>query len=211
MPVLHNCKLLFFLYIYFLCVKFLLFYRHPSTPVETTPIKTTNKVLRTSAKLNNNNNNNNTSKKNSTPPSGKRSTRTSNGKIVKKQKLTQEPNTNNVATFGNNDYENKQLPRDPWLLSTTKSIKPEDTKVGVVLRSSGKIPKIWKCNNNAKEVSTTPKIKTLPKIKTPLSEPMTRILRSHKKYGSKRFRNVASRSSWSPGMVTRSHRKKVKH
>lgn len=189
---------------------FILFYRYPSTPDATPPIKT-NKVLRTSAKLNHNhnNNNNNSSKKINTPPPGKRSTRTSSGRIVKKQKLNQEPKTSDdIAKFGNSDYENEQLSQEPWLLSSTKPNKPEETKVGVVLRSSGKIPKIWKCNNNAKEVSTTPKITTISKIKTPLSEP--RILRSHKKNASRRFKNIASRSSWSPGMVTRSHRKSVK-
>lgn len=100
------------------------------------------------------------------------------------------------------------MPREPWLLSPTKSIKPEETKVGVVLRSSGKIQKVWKCNDT-KEDSTPNKITTISKIKTPLTEPMTRILRSHKKKDS-RFKKVVSRSSWSAGMVTRSHRRSVK-
>jgi hypothetical protein len=101
------------------------------------------------------------------------------------------------------------LPRERWLLSPTKSIKPEETKVGVVLRSSGKIQKVWKCNDT-KEDSTPTKITTISKIKTPLTEPMTRILRSHKKKDSRRFKKVASRASWSAGMVTRSHRRSVK-
>lgn len=186
-----------------------MFYRYPSTPVATPSIKT-NKVLRTSAKLNNNNNNNNT-RNSSPPPTGKRSTRTSSGRFVKKQKLNQDPKTTDeIAKFGNSDSENEQLPREPWLLSSNKPNKPEGDKVGVVLRSSGRIPKIWKCNNNTKEVSTPPKITTISKIKTPLSEPMTRILRSHKKNASGRFRKVTSRSSWSAGMVTRSHRRSVK-
>lgn len=110
--------------------------------------------------------------------------------------------------FGNSNLENEQLPREPWLLPSTKSIKSEKTKVGVVLRSSGKIPKSWKCNNS--KDSTPHKISTISKIKTPLTEPITRTLRSHKKRNSRRFKNIKSRSSWSAGVVTRSHRKSVK-
>lgn len=182
---------------------------YPSTTVETPTVKA-NKVLRTSAKLNNNDNNNDNASKKNSLSTGKRSTRTNN-KIVKKQKLNTESDitdhTNETAKFGNSDSENEQLPREAWLVSPTKPNK--DTKVGVVLRSSGKIPKNWKCSN-PKDISTPPKITTLSKIKTPLTEPMTRILRSHKKKGSRRFKSVASRSSWSAGMVTRSHRRSVK-
>lgn len=133
-----------------------------------------------------------------------------NGGIIKKQKLNQESTTTNeTAKCGNSDSENEQLPREPWLLSPTKSNKPEENKIGVVLRSSGKIPKIWKCNNS-KIVSTPPKMTTISKIKTPLTEPMTRILRSQKKKVSKRFKSIGSRSSWPAGMVTRSNRRSVK-
>lgn len=186
-----------------------MFFRYCSTPVETPPIKT-NKVLRTSVKLNNYNNNNNddTSSKKSNQPTGKRSARTSSGKIVKKQKLN-EPSTDETMKFRNSDSENEQIPNNQWLLSSNKAIKPEDTKVGVVLRSSGRIPKTWKCNNS-KDETTPPKITTISKIKTPLTEPMTRKLRSHKKNVNKRLNKVASRASWSAGMVTRSHRKSVK-
>lgn len=187
-----------------------MFYRILNTPIATPK---TNKVLRTSAKLNNNNNNNNndsTSKKTSRTEE-KRCTRTSSGKIIKKQKLNNESiTTNETVKLGNSDSENEQLPREPWLLSPTKPLKPEDTKVGVVLRSSGRIPKICKCNN-PKEASTPPKITSMSKIKTPLTAPMTRILRSHKKKYSRRFKNVTSRSSWPAGMVTRSHRRSVKY
>lgn len=170
----------------------------------TTPLIKTNKVLRTSAKLNNNNISTNT--KNS-PPVEKRSTRMSSGGIVKKQKLNKESmTTDETAKFGNSDSENNQLPREPWLLSSTKPNKTEKTKVGVVLRSSGRIPKNWKC----KEQTTPPKISTISKIKTPLTEPMTRILRSHNKRG-RRFKRATSRSSWSAGMVTRSHRRSIKY
>lgn len=193
-----------------------MFYRYCNTPIAAPPIKT-NKVLRTSAKLNNNNNNNNNSsnsanKKNS-QPTEKRCTRMSSGRIVKKQKLSKESTTTTDETmkFGNSDSENDQSLREPWLVSPIKPIKtPEESKVGVVLRSSSRIPKSWKCNN-PKEESTPPKSTTISKIKTPLTEPMTRILRSHKKKGSRRFKNVASRSSWSAGMVTRSNRRSVKY
>jgi len=190
-----------------------LFYRYCNTPIAAPPIKT-NKVLRTSAKLNNNNNNssNSANKKNS-QTTEKRSTRMSSGRIVKKQKLSKESMTTTDETmkFGNSDSENVQLLREPWLVSPTKPIKtPEGSKVGVVLRSSSRIPKSWKCNN-LKGESTPPKSTIISKIKTPMSEPMTRILRSHKKKGSRRFKSVASRSSWSAGMVTRSHRRSVKY
>ncbi|XP_025204625.1 protein phosphatase 1D [Melanaphis sacchari] len=181
----------------------------PNPPIETPPIKT-NKVLRTSAKINNNNNNNNSSSKKDGEPAGKRCTRTSSGRIVKKQKLNEKSTNDETSKFGNSDSENEQMPREPWLLSPTKSIKPDETKVGVVLRSSGKIQKVWKCNDT-KEDSTPAKITTISKIKTPLTEPMTRILRSHKKKDSRRFKKVVSRSSWSAGMVTRSHRRSVKY
>lgn len=185
-------------------------YRFSNTPIITTPVKT-NKVLRTSAKLNNNNSNSNNTITKNNPPVEKRSTRMSSGGIVKKQKLNKESmTTDETAKFGNSDSENNQLPREPWLLSPTRPIKSEDTKVGVVLRSSGKIPKSWKYNNS-KEECTPPKITTISKIKTPLTEPMTRILRSHKKRGSIRFKCATSRSSWSAGMVTRSHRRSIKY
>lgn len=192
-----------------------MFYRYCNTPIAAPPIKT-NKVLRTSAKLNNNNNNsssNSANKKNS-QLTEKRSTRMSSGRIVKKQKLSNESTTttDDKMKFGNSDSENDQLIHDPWLVSPTKPIKtPEESKVGVVLRSSSRIPKSWKCNN-PKEESTPPKSTIISKIKTPMTEPMTRILRSHKKKG-RRFKNVAcrSRSSWSAGMVTRSNRRSVKY
>lgn len=198
---------------YFICFQFkyfTLFFRYSSTTITTPPIKT-NKVLRTSAKLNNNNNiNDNTCIINS-PSIGRkeRSTRTNNGgSIVKKQKLNKDLKTaDDDVKFGNSNSENEQLPREPWLLPSTKSIKSEKPKVGVVLRSSGRIPKSWKCNNS-KEDSTPLKISTISKIKTPLTEPITRTLRSHKKRSSRRFKSIKSRSSWSAGVVTRSHRKK---
>jgi len=132
------------------------------------------------------------------------------GSIVKKQKLNNESmaTTDETVKFGNSDSENNQLPQEPWLLSPTKPIKtPEESKIGVVLRSSSRIPKSWKYNN-PKEESTPTKITAISKIKTPLTEPMTRILRSHKKKYSRRLKSVASRS-WSVGMVTRSHRRIV--
>lgn len=168
-------------------------------------------MLRTSAKLNNNNNiNDNTCKVNS--PTGKRSTRTSNGgNVIKKQKLNKNStNTEEISSkFGNSNSENEQLPRDSWPISPNKSIKSQKTKVGVVLRSSGRIPKNWKCDNPKIEDSTPPKMSTLSKIKTPLTEPITRMLRSQKTK-SRQFISVKSRSSWSAGMVTRSHRRSVK-
>lgn len=190
-----------------------MFFRYCTTPTETPPIKT-NKVLRTSVKLNNynnnNNNNNDTSNKKSNQPTGKRSACTSSGKVIKKQKLNESTTSDETVKFRNSDSENEQIPNEPWLLSSNKPIKTEDTKVGVVLRSSGRIPKTWKCNNSKDEI-TPSKITTISKIKTPLTEPMTRTLRSsHKKKVSKRLDKVASRASWSAGMVTRSHRKSVK-
>lgn len=183
-----------------------------NTPITAPPIKT-NKVLRTSAKLNNNNNSssNSANKKNS-QPTEKRSTRMSSGRIVKRQKLSKKSATiDETMKFRNSDSENDQLLREPWLVSPAKPIKTlEESKVGVVLRSSSRIPKSWKCNN-PKEESTPPKSTTISKIKTPMTEPMTRILRSHKKKVSRRFKNIASRSSWSAGMVTRSHRRSVKY
>lgn len=187
-----------------------MFYRCCNAPIATPPIKT-NKVLRTSAKLNNNNNNDDSTSKKSSQPAEKRCTRTSSGKIVKKQKLNCEAlTTDETVKLGSSDSENEQLPREPWL-SPTKPIKPEETKVGVVLRSSGKVPKICKCVCNPKEATTPPKITSMSKIKTPLTAPMTRILRSHQKKCSRRFKNVTSRSSWPAGMVTRSHRRSVKY
>lgn len=188
-----------------------LFYSYSSSPIATPPIKT-NKVLRTSAKLNNNNNNiNDSSCKVNNPPTGKRSTRTSSGSNVpKRQKINNNSTSadNNISsTFGNSNSENEQSPREPWNISPNKSIKSEKTKEGVVLRSSGRIPKNWKCNNPLN--STPHKISTLSKIKTPLTEPITRTLRSQKK-NSRRFINMKSRSSWSAGMVTRSHKRNVK-
>lgn len=170
---------------------------------------TTNKVLRTSAKLNNNNNNTSgTSKKSSQPPE-KRSARIRNGKIVKKTKLDSESATpDETLKFGSSNSENEQLPREPWVLAQTKPINAEESKVGVVLRSSGKISKSW-IYRNPEVISTPLKITTISKMKTPLSEPMTRILRSHKKKVNRRFKNAASRL-WSVGMVTRSHRRSVK-
>lgn len=189
-----------------------LFYRYPSTPITTpSPIKT-NKVLRTSAKLNNNNSSSNSSSKKSNELTGKRSTRTSSGRIVKKQKLNKESiSTTDDGVKFRNDSENNQLLREQWLLSPTKSIKTSEVaaSVGVVLRSSSRIPKNWKCYNH-KDESTPSKITAISKIKTPLTEPITRTLRSHKKKGSRRFKCAASRSSWSAGMVTRSHRRSVK-
>lgn len=189
-----------------------MFYRYCNTPIATTPPIKTNKVLRTSAKLNNNNNTSSTSStsRKSNQPAGKRSARINNEKIVKKPKLDSElVTTTDVTTkFGISDSENEQLPSEPWLLGQTKPINAEETKVGVVLRSSGKIPKSWKCIN-PKDISTPPKITSISKIKTPLSEPMTRILRSHKKKVNRRFKSAVSRS-WSAGMVTRSHRRSVK-
>lgn len=184
-------------------------YRFNNTPIATPPIKT-NKVLRTSAKLNNNNNNDSRIKIDSPFPR-KRSTRTCNGNSIKKQKLNNKESSTNeeISKFVNNNYENEQLPRDPWLISPTKSIKSVENKIGVVLRSSGRIPKSWKCNN-PKENSTPLKSTTISKIKTPLTEPMTRKLRSHKIRNSKKLKGITSRSSWSVGMVTRSHRRSVK-
>lgn len=183
----------------------ILFYRFCNTPIETTPPIKTNKVLRTSAKLNNiNNNTSGTSKKSSQPPE-KRSARISNGKIVKKTKLDTESMTlDETVKFGSSNSENEQLPRETWLLAQTKPINAEESKVGVVLRSSGKISKSW-IYRNSETISTPLKITTISKMKTPLLEPMTRILRSHKKKVNRRFKNAASRS-WSVGMVTRSHR-----
>lgn len=134
----------------------------------------------------------------------------SNGGIIKKQKLNQvSTTTNEIAKSGNSDSENEQSPREPWLLTPTKSIKPQENKVGVVLRSSGKVPKSWKCNTS-KIDSTPPKITTISKIKTPLTEPMTRTLRSSKKNVSRKIKSVGSRSSWPAGVVTRSNRRSIK-
>jgi hypothetical protein len=159
----------------------------------------------------NNNNNEDSSNNKISQPAEKRCTRTSSGKIVKKQKLNNEMiKTEETVKLGNSDSENEQLPRESWLLSSTKPIQPEETK-GVVLRSSGRIPKMYKCEcNTPKDVSTPPKITSVSKIKTPLTAPMTRILRSHKKKYSRRFKNISSRSSWPGGVVTRSHRRSVK-
>lgn len=159
----------------------------------------------------NNNNNDDSSSNKINQPAEKRCTRTSSGKIVKKQKLNNEMiKTEETVKLGNSDSENEQLPREPWLLPT-KPIQPEETKEGVVLRSSGRIPKMYKCVcNTPKDASTPPKITSISKIKTPLTAPMTRILRSHKKKYSRRFKNISSRSSWPAGVVTRSHRKSVK-
>jgi len=167
----------------------------------------TNKVLKTSAKLSNNNINDSTCKVNS-PPTGKKSTRTSSGgNLMKNQKLNKNStNTEEVSSkFGNSNSENEQSPREPWPISPNKSIKSQKTKVGVVLKSSGRIPKNSKCNNPKIEDSTPHKISTLSKIKTPLTEPITRTVRSRKK-SSRQFISVKSRSSWSVGMVTPSHR-----
>ncbi|XP_050434412.1 uncharacterized protein LOC126841798 [Adelges cooleyi] len=186
---------------------------YPSPPPALTPVVKSNKVLRTSAKLNNNNNNNNNDDKNisskrSSSSSQKRNTRASSGNVVKKQKLDDESTSEETVKLQNSDSENQQIPREAWLVSPTKPIKPEETKVGVVLRSSGRVPKVWKCPS-PKNVSTPSKISSVPKIKTPLTEPIKRTLRSQKKKSCRRLNGTVSRS-WSAGVVTRSHRKSVK-
>lgn len=121
--------------------------------------------------------------------------------MIKKQKLNKNStNADEVCfEFGNSSFKNEQFPCEPRLISN-KSVESEKTKVGVVLKSSGRICKNKKCNNSKLEDSTPPEISILSKTKTPLTEPTTQFLRSPKK---NRSRCIKFRSSLSAGMISK--------